>query len=1068
MALSLRDVMARPTDEEAMLLLLNEHHRYCLGSLESECLNDDDQNGSNIAGLTCNNCAHFGLPNLTGAFNLRALTRMECPHTWIVPPGTIPSCCYESAVVHGGSDTSLLVDYSDRRCLVFAHSELLKPPRAGQPPQMVLAMWPEGRTRECYARPHSESTAEVQQERHFLPDVNSRQNSLYWPAYITKVVGVFDDPLLNCTMMTEAGRLWLQSHKDFSEIAAHALRTPMRICVDVTFCIDETSEARRLTITPDIRYVTNSKAALADGSSRISASTADEYDDEVLQHSERVCSMMKAGHNCCCIVYSASECPLLTPREMPQVVSIRNYSYSAVLSRGKHRFPAFPPSAACGKSISDRNRVFSPRSCAEDGGVLPESIDVTRSTSEGASPNSSTSYIKIKLNNNTLSHDPIAALDMLAGPICQAQQFVYLRPRIDTVVEVQRTAIEELRTVWAKLQRELMKTPQPEKVELPELRAEESVLPTLSAQEVSLPKFCAKEVMPSDSIVSRARTQAPLSKELMEAYAASYLQEDRGKVYDENGVPVTLLPRAPNAAEDVTVEHLRRHLKLLQGHLPSSSRGNRWEGQPPMALRALQCDAVAESRCERGRSALHSEYPSPTHRGRSPVDACRCKTGESCSSQNHCEVDAGPAGGPQRGKNASHTDTSTDGSCHIRTPAPHRQRRGSSAATTVSSESVCNDRCGRSMRSMETPTRRSSPRVVTFTEPSAADSSALKEVRSQHLYEDDPNPRLASMWSVVQPSSNVDGVVSLSSSEEAWADILGLRMPAAPTAVQRSSGDKETASRRDSYDSSDNSSCKAGRIFRFVSAGTEPVGATTHIGSLQSFRSVSKDGASNGELVLRVKRAAAPLVTAQVRKPPRPPMAKTLASPTALCAPRMATRERDGYNPIQMITTMQRDTEPMKIVRQVPKSIRAEEVEQWRRQRCGRLRAEPVTRSPPGSQDSTPVCEPVSRSRSAHGAPSLEKKRFAIGPDCGDLMSASRHRRSHSHRMVPRSDTGHFTRSSSTTSRKNHCSESIGSPSRSRFTPTSLNTVCGVEIILDDPRLLSQVLPCDKNEDSQG
>ncbi|KEG06928.1 hypothetical protein DQ04_11611000, partial [Trypanosoma grayi] len=145
MALSLRDVLARPSDAEAMELLLNEYNKYCIGQLDDggDISGDEEdvQNGTDDSG-------YYGLPVVRNAFNVRALSRVDFPRTWRVPAGTVPSACYTSAAEHGGTNTALLVDYSHTRCIVCVRSELLKPAGGGSLPQKVLAVWPDERSKQ--------------------------------------------------------------------------------------------------------------------------------------------------------------------------------------------------------------------------------------------------------------------------------------------------------------------------------------------------------------------------------------------------------------------------------------------------------------------------------------------------------------------------------------------------------------------------------------------------------------------------------------------------------------------------------------------------------------------------------------------------------------------------------------------------------------------------------------------------------------------------------------------------------------------------------------------------------
>ncbi|RNC50060.1 hypothetical protein TcCL_ESM12918, partial [Trypanosoma cruzi] len=159
MALSLRDVVERPFEAEAMEILMDEYNKWCIGRLddgEDDSGDDEEErNNNNGVGNGVGDEMYYGLPKVAGAFNVRALSRVEFPRTWIVPLGTIPASCYANAAVNGGSDMSLMVDYSQTRGVVRVRCELLKPTGDGGLSQKVLAVWPnERRRRSSYPSHH--------------------------------------------------------------------------------------------------------------------------------------------------------------------------------------------------------------------------------------------------------------------------------------------------------------------------------------------------------------------------------------------------------------------------------------------------------------------------------------------------------------------------------------------------------------------------------------------------------------------------------------------------------------------------------------------------------------------------------------------------------------------------------------------------------------------------------------------------------------------------------------------------------------------------------------------------
>ncbi|RNF26014.1 uncharacterized protein Tco025E_01763 [Trypanosoma conorhini] len=482
MLLSLRDVMARPADAEAMELLKDEYKKWCVGRLDDDGEESGDEEDRNNNDDEVN--PQHGLPNVSGAFNVRALARVEFPRTWVVPLGTIPAACYTNAAVNGGTDMSLLVDYSRTRGVVRVRSELLKPTGDGGLPQKVLAVWPKRRPRS------------TQQEGQQQEEEEEEQAVLYWPAFVTRVVGVFADPSLDGSPASHA---WLQAHERFDDILAAALRSPMRVCVDVAFCIDEVSAARRLTIAPAVRYP-------------VGAATTP--DPEIARVSQRAAS--------------EADCPLLVPAAVPEVVSIRNYSYTAVAGKGRRpRSPSYTSAAA-----------------TPSAGATPAGDAASRRGSGGAGVAAAAVGLatKAKLNRNTLSHSPIALLDMLAGPVCQTQQFVFLRPTAQLAVAVQRAAVEELCALWHRLRCALFEP----------LCAEESLLPSLRAAEIGLPSLRAESV--------REAAEPPLQLPDPDTYVSPYVQADRTKTEEEVRPPPSANP--PHA---LTFAELQCCLPTLQG-----------------------------------------------------------------------------------------------------------------------------------------------------------------------------------------------------------------------------------------------------------------------------------------------------------------------------------------------------------------------------------------------------------------------------------------------------------------------------------------------------------------------
>ncbi|CBH12967.1 hypothetical protein, conserved [Trypanosoma brucei gambiense DAL972] len=710
-ALSLRDVMERPSDEEALQLLLNEHQKYYIGALDdddymssdgSEAIYSDgaikttattttmtatrtttittavtlasgDSVSNGISSRSCerantcggltvsdkviNNTVYYGLPGVVEAFNVRTLSRMDCPRTWVVPRGTIPASCYANTVTEKlDVNSCALVDYSQRRCLVYARSELLQPQgKAGDRMQKVLAVWPEGSTRYRHNQFHNGSgsrgdtgsQAQVwPQER--SPSPTGTQSPLYWPAYVTRVVGVFEDPLLevasdplflNTIPVAEAAAhhagsasngvekegetsqwakccAWLKSHNDFNEVIEYALTVPMRICVDVTYCIDEISEGRRLTILPSVRYATP----------KDDVSSNEEDDQEVLKHAEHVCSTLKAGHSCSCIVRHESQCPILTPEQIPEVVSIRNYSHTAILGRRKGHASAAALSLGWKKPLGCVTEQKSPERSSSATGTVSMNHSVMKSP---GSPR------RARLNGDTLSQNPITALEMLAGPICQAQQFVFLRPNPQTVAEAQRAAIEDLRALWMRLHRPSRAV----------LKAEE---------EAERSRFNPTCTPPDEKSENKTASFE---------YVPPYVQSDPPK---NTGLDTSDLP-APHgcyAPEDVTDDHLHRKLKLLQGQTAEGNRRGKPSYPPPTFNPSYEGPATPDF--ERG-CCPHRVAPSRREvRDNSPSVRCRHDSDVDMTTTSDRGAFAGPVGGPSRRGSLCRNGNSCNNSFNLR------------------------------------------------------------------------------------------------------------------------------------------------------------------------------------------------------------------------------------------------------------------------------------------------------------------------------------------------------------------------------------------------------------------
>ncbi|KAF8303153.1 hook complex protein, conserved [Trypanosoma cruzi] len=643
MALSLRDVVERPFEAEAMEILMDEYNKWCIGRLddgEDDSGDDEEErNNNNGVGNGVGDEMYYGLPKVAGAFNVRALSRVEFPRTWIVPLGTIPASCYANAAVNGGSDMSLMVDYSQTRGVVRVRCELLKPTGDGGLSQKVLAVWPnERRRRSSYPSHH--------------PYQQKEQSELYWPAFVTRVIGVFEDPLLDGSPASLAE---LQIYEDFDDVLIRALRSPMRVCVDVTFCIDEISEARRLTIAPAVRYPP------------VGASTA--YDPEIARVSEQVCAMMKEEQRQDAMVDNEAQCPLLVPEVMPQVVSIRNYSHAAVAGKGRRVHSPMQNAADTANdrssgvvsaittrssslaNISRKQSVATAMSAVDEHaashsekgivnvcelrqGCGPSPQHTGRATAvskrrascsitNGTGFASASGVSKAKLNRNTLSHAPIAVVDMLAGPICQTGQFVFLRPSAQLVMMAQRAAVEEIYVIWQRLRQALFEPLYAEEIVLPSLRDE-------SVKEATEPTLCLPDP---------------------ETYVSPYVQEDHEKT--EGGMPLPL----PKLSHEPTYAELTLRLPILQGHLNCWTREMQCQREQRQS-NILPCfeRGMIEftKREENGRKSARCEVSPSLFRTHDPdgdMGTASTRNTSYCSVPGEGGTDAGSVGGPSRTPN---------------------------------------------------------------------------------------------------------------------------------------------------------------------------------------------------------------------------------------------------------------------------------------------------------------------------------------------------------------------------------------------------------------------------------
>nr|CCC91753.1 conserved hypothetical protein [Trypanosoma congolense IL3000] len=648
--LSLRDVMGLPSDAEALQQLLQEHHKYCVGALDDDdyMSSEDSDNAFPITLGTAgrinnsgcgrpwdaaivNNALYYGMPNLEQVFNIRALSRVNCPRTWVVPRGTIPDhsnmhTMGEKLVTNGSAAT----DYSQRRCIVCARCELLKSPGSnGSLLQKVLAVWPEATARDPYNRPRSSSKDGHSGAR--LPEKSctqkGAQGQLYWPAYVTQVVGVFEDPLLECASdpvavnaivgetcangnsvaageapLWQKCRAWLESHDDLNNVISYALQAPMKVCVDVTYCIDEISEGRRLTIAPAIRYPHRSESV-----------ENEENDLEILNNAKHICSMLKKGHHCTCMVTCEAQCPILTPEEMPEVVSIRNYSHTGTIGRRRGNATATAAGVTWKPNVDGYNEANSSEGVNNSASI---SMHSSLTTAKESLPRS-------RLNNETLSQSPITALEMLAGPICHARQFVYLRPDPLTVAEAQRAAIERLRMCWVRLRRPS---------------------PALSKAEAAIQrKIASSTAHPTNEKVKRT----------MSLHESPYVQSPCRKI-NNNNPSDTSAPRGPSAPQNVTDDHVQRELKFLQGHTPCAARrgkvGNKAE------CTQVGCGAPATPDFERTKIRCSSRSASSLRgmRDSSPSRYCRHDSDVDLTAVTEQGTVAGPVGGPSKSCNQSH------------------------------------------------------------------------------------------------------------------------------------------------------------------------------------------------------------------------------------------------------------------------------------------------------------------------------------------------------------------------------------------------------------------------------
>ncbi|KEG06176.1 hypothetical protein DQ04_15491000 [Trypanosoma grayi] len=284
---------------------------------------------------------------------------------------------------------------------------------------------------------------------------------------------------------------------------------------------------------------------------------------------------------------------------------------------------------------------------------------------------------KAKLNRNTLSHSPIALLDMLAGPICQTRQFVFLRPTAQLAVAAQRAAIEDMRHLWQRLRQALLEVLYAEEVVPPKLRAREHVPPTFRAHRVTVRPLRAVEVMPPKL---RAEESVPATRRLQlpdpATYESPYVQQDRSKAEGE------ACPTSPVASHSPTLNELRRQLPFLQGHGVGQSTESVQRQQlpptiPPMCERERAETSASEAtrhRCENGRRSATRDVSPSLFRTHDPDPD---GTASSHSAPWEGGTDAGFVGGPSR---VQSVNCSTSITAPSNSPSRSSLRSGNSTA----------------------------------------------------------------------------------------------------------------------------------------------------------------------------------------------------------------------------------------------------------------------------------------------------------------------------------------------------------------------------------------------------
>lgn len=397
--------------------------------------------------------------------------------------------------------------------------------------------------------------------------------SLYWPALIRDVYGVFEGH--DCLEDSFHGLGRLQQFDRFEDVLAIALSASMRLEVVIVYAIDETTEARGLRISPTVCYPNGA---------------ADAEDAEIAAFSRYLQAKTRplrrrssaALNDAAPLQESAASCPQLLPSCFPDVISDLNFSFS----------PLPPQTRAATTAATTFSSALARRGSGGGDGINHGSSNSNTncegdSTAEigGRTPPPSQ---WATMRRNTLSNDPISLYDILSGCVCQTHTVAFLRPSPEVVQRARHRALVDLEQRWRRLRQALLDqiiayeeeaptTPLPSTI-LPDETAEPTVMMSESPlvfhddheEAVALETGYRGQAVES-AVETAAATFTGLLLPSMESYESPYIQTD----FRSSATPLPEAAQPVCAAEEelqrqTLVPQLQRSHPWAHDRLPTS------------------------------------------------------------------------------------------------------------------------------------------------------------------------------------------------------------------------------------------------------------------------------------------------------------------------------------------------------------------------------------------------------------------------------------------------------------------------------------------------------------------